>query len=116
MNWLALAIGGGLGALARFSIIKCMVYKAQPYYVATFIVNSVGSLFMGMALHISVNHQELLTAFVVTGFLGAFTTFSTFAFDTVRLIQEKDVRGVFLYPVLTLFAGIIFVTLGWQIL
>lgn len=116
MIWFTLAIGGGLGALVRFGIIKWMEYKAQPYYVATFIVNGVGSFFMGIALHISVNHQELLTAFIVTGFLGAFTTFSTFAFDTVRLIQEKDVRGAFLYPILTLFVGIILVTLGWQIL
>lgn len=115
MIWLVLAIGGGLGALARFGIIKWMEYKAQPYFVATFIVNSIGSFLMGIALHISLE-QQLLTAFVATGFLGAFTTFSTFAFDVVRLLQEKDERSIFLYPVLTLFAGIILVTFGWQII
>lgn len=115
MIWLTLTIGGGLGALARFGIIKWMEHKAQPYYVATFIVNSIGSLLMGIALHISIE-QQLLTAFIATGFLGAFTTFATFAFDTVRLLQEKDKREAFLYPVLTLFAGIILVTFGYQII
>ncbi|WP_397536396.1 fluoride efflux transporter FluC [Rummeliibacillus pycnus] len=115
MIWLVLAIGGGIGAAARYGIVLWMEHKEQPYYVSTFIVNSVGSLLMGLSLHISVD-QQLSTAFFATGFLGAFTTFSTFAFDTVKLIQEKDGRGVFLYPVLTLFAGIILVTLGWQII
>lgn len=115
MIWLLLAIGGGLGAATRYGVVLWMEHKEQPYYVATFIVNSVGSLLMGVALHITVD-QQLSTAFFSTGFLGAFTTFSTFAFDTVKLIREKDFRGVFLYPVLTLFAGIILVTLGYQII
>ena len=114
MNWLVLAIGGGLGAAARYGVILWMEHKEQPYYVATFIVNSLGSFLMGLALHIAVD-QQLSIAFFSTGFLGAFTTFSTFAFDTVKLLQEKDFRGGFLYPILTLFAGIILVTLGYQI-
>ncbi len=114
MIWILLAIGGGLGAAARYTVVLWMEHKEQPYYVATFIVNSIGSLLMGFALHIAVD-QQLSTAFFATGFLGAFTTFSTFAFDTVRLMQEQDYRGVFLYPVLTLFAGIILCTLGYQL-
>lgn len=114
MIWLVLAVGGGLGTLARYGMIVWMEHQKQPYYVATFIVNSVGSLLMGLALHITVD-QQLWTVFLATGFLGAFTTFSTFAFDTVRLLREHDKRVAFLYPVLTLFAGIILVTLGWQI-
>ena len=115
MIWLALAIGGGLGAATRYAVMLWMDHKEQPYYVATFIVNSLGSLIMGFVLHISID-QQLSTAFFATGFLGAFTTFSTFAFDTVKLMQEQDYRGVILYPVLTLFAGIILCTLGYQIL
>lgn len=115
MIWIIIALGGGFGALARYGVTLWMERKEQPYYVATFIVNSVGSLLMGLVLHIAIA-QQLFTAFFVTGFLGAFTTFSTFAFDTVRLLQDQDLRGAFLYPVLTLFAGIILVTFGWQIL
>lgn len=114
MIWLVLAAGGGLGAFARYMIILWMEHKKLPYFMATFVVNSLGSLLMGLVLHISVD-QQLPAAFLATGFLGAFTTFSTFAFDTVRLMQEKDYRGVFLYPVSTLFVGIILVTLGWQL-
>ncbi|MGR6899054.1 fluoride efflux transporter FluC [Rummeliibacillus sp. BSL5] len=114
MIWLILAAGGALGALSRYMVTLWMGRLTQPYYVATFIVNSLGSFLMGLALHIATD-QQLLSAFFAIGFLGAFTTFSTFAFDTVRLMQEGNHRGVFLYPALTLLAGIAFVTFGWQI-
>ncbi|MBK3494555.1 fluoride efflux transporter CrcB [Viridibacillus sp. YIM B01967] len=114
MTWLLIAAGGGLGAMTRYGVVMWMKRKDQPYFIATFLVNSIGSLLMGMALHLGVENTSL-SAFFTIGFLGAFTTFSTFAFDVVKLIEERDFRAVLLYPLLTLFAGIILVTLGWQI-
>ncbi|ETT82881.1 fluoride efflux transporter CrcB [Viridibacillus sp. FSL R5-0477] len=114
MIWLLIAAGGGLGAITRYGVIEWMKRKDQPFFIGTFLVNSVGSLLMGMALHIGAE-QETFSSFFIIGFLGAFTTFSTFAFDVVKLIEERDYRAVLLYPVLTLFVGIVFVTLGWQI-
>lgn len=114
MIWLLIATGGGLGAITRYGVIEWMKRKDQPFFIATFLVNSVGSLLMGMALHLGAE-QATLSSFFTIGFLGAFTTFSTFAFDVVKLIEERDYRAMLLYPVLTLFVGIVFVTLGWQI-
>lgn len=115
MTWLLVAVGGGLGAVARYGVIEWMKRKEQPFFISTFLVNSVGSLLIGMALHLGAE-QATITSIFTIGFLGGFTTFSTFAFDVVKLIEERDYRAVLLYPVLTLFVGLVLVTLGWQIL
>ncbi|MFD2869532.1 MULTISPECIES: fluoride efflux transporter FluC [Kurthia] len=112
MMMLAVAVGGALGAVVRYALIQWLEKRAQPFYMATFIVNSVGSFLMGMALHLF--QSSVMLALFVTGFLGALTTFSTFAFDTVRLLKINRHKAI-IYMLLTLIVGFGCIVLGYKI-
>ena len=89
---LAVAVGGALGAVARYgsSLLGGLVF-GRDTWITTFAINVFGSFLLGaLAGLISrrVEHWQLLNGLVAIGFLGAFTTFSTYALETVRLWQE----------------------------
>ncbi|ORE96607.1 camphor resistance protein crcb [Stappia sp. 22II-S9-Z10] len=84
---LCVALGGAIGALGRFwanIVISGLAGAALPY--ATFAVNVLGSFLIGVLATLLAGRMAL-TALVVTGMLGGFTTFSTFSIETVRLIE-----------------------------
>jgi CrcB protein len=91
MQWLAIAIGGALGAMGRYAVV---VYAfpliANRFPLGTLIVNLAGSFLLGVCYVLIVDNNLLgpqwrLT--LMTGFLGAFTTFSAFALEAVQLWQ-----------------------------
>jgi CrcB protein len=88
----ALAAGGAFGAIMRFWVsggVYAWLGRDFPY--GTLSVNVIGSFFIGIA-SILLTEKLTLTAevrsFVMIGFLGAFTTFSTFSLETLFLLQE----------------------------
>ncbi|THB69134.1 MAG: fluoride efflux transporter CrcB [Gammaproteobacteria bacterium] len=92
--FLAVALGGALGALSR-SLLSDFVYnlagKEFPY--GTLCVNIVGSFIIGV-LYIVLSdkmNNGALASMLITGFLGALTTFSTFSLDTVKLLENGRV-------------------------
>lgn len=98
LNALAVALGGALGALARYGVYALLVPpRDRPHHGllhpvwATCFVNLAGCLLLGLFLgwfHKRGPADDRLRALITTGFLGAFTTFSTFAGDVVRLTHE----------------------------
>lgn len=90
---IAVAAGGALGAVARhLSVLLTARLLGGGFPYGTLIVNVVGSLLIGatfqwLLLRGGESSAEL-KAFVMVGFLGAFTTYSTFALETVQLLQE----------------------------
>lgn len=92
MMILAIAIGGALGAVARFagvSTIGMVLGPAFPY--GTLIVNIVGSFLAGLCLMILGERfivQPELRGLLMIGFLGGFTTFSAFSIESVSLLME----------------------------
>ena len=90
--YLALALGGALGAIARYWIGGGLNQSGQlTFPLGTLSVNVLGSFFMG-GLYIYLSERpELSEAYrhlVLTGFLGALTTFSTFSLETLLLIEQ----------------------------
>ncbi len=92
MEYIAIALGGGIGAVLRYWItllVQSWTGPGFPY--GTLAVNVVGSLLIGFIvvfLHHRFHGNEIVRLFLVIGVLGGFTTFSTFSLDTVYLIQS----------------------------
>ena len=99
----AIAIGGGIGALARH-YLSTAVYQATgtafPYGI--FVVNILGGLIMGIIVELGalkLNFTPEMRAFLTTGILGGFTTFSTFSLDAALLIERGDWTNALIYMV-----------------
>jgi CrcB protein len=95
MIWLAVAVGGALGSLARFGVnVLAEHMLARPVPYATAAVNLAGSLAIGvLAGQIASGRLvmgQLGRAFVLVGILGGFTTFSSFMLDTQTLTHGGD--------------------------
>jgi len=89
---IAVAIGGASGAVMRWlmaSGIQKMAGGAFPW--GTFAVNAIGSFLLGFLFVWLIERStagELLRLALTVGFLGAFTTFSTYSLESIRLLQE----------------------------
>jgi CrcB protein len=88
-------VGGFFGAASRFGINQLTQrYLIHPFPVATLIVNVVGSFLIGFLYEYFRDHPSLpyVTLFLVVGFLGAFTTFSAFSFETIGLVKRGELQ------------------------
>ncbi len=90
---LIVALGGALGTLARFGVFGLVRHVAPGQFPwATLVANGLGCLFFGLVVGLA-EHKQWLQGesrlFLLTGFLGAFTTFSTFAYDTADLVERS---------------------------
>ena len=108
------AFGGFLGAIARFSISEWIKKQLnRPGFVATFFINGVGSFLLGLCMGYGVNDE--IQNLLCIGFLGAFTTFSTFSFEVVQLLENHKYRMAFFYLFGSLLLGILMATGGFFI-
>lgn len=92
MTILGLAIGGGLGALARYQLTGVVATRARsPFPTGTLTVNVVGSFLLGswVALALAGRIPDSVLVWGGAGFLGAFTTFSTFIYETLQLLEDQ---------------------------
>ncbi|MBT6257987.1 MAG: fluoride efflux transporter CrcB [Alphaproteobacteria bacterium] len=101
MNWIAIAIGGAIGAVSRYGIAQAviMINGANAAPLATTMVNVIGSGLMGVIYgYLSAGGMmaETVRVFIMIGFLGALTTFSTFSMDIMAAID----RGQIIYAVI----------------
>lgn len=99
--WLSVAAGGALGAVLRHGVnIASAATWGTSFPFATMIVNILGSLILGVLTAIFAhyyNPSPEVKAFLVTGLLGAFTTFSTLSLDTITLFERGQYEYMALY-------------------
>ena len=102
---LAVACGGALGAVGRhFLAAKVMQLAGTGFPLGILVCNVLGSLLMGLlveAMALAWSPSLELRALMTVGFLGAFTTFSTFSMDTVLLAGRGQMGAAVLYVVLS---------------
>ncbi|EIT84782.1 camphor resistance protein CrcB [Fictibacillus macauensis ZFHKF-1] len=109
--YILVALGGFFGAITRFSL-STMIKRIWPitFPLATFFINSIGSFLLGWIVGIHANlHMQWL---VGTGFMGAFTTFSTFTLESIQLMQQRKWGVLLLYVGGSYSVGILCAFLG----
>lgn len=108
-TFVAIAVGGALGALARYGVGLALPHAPGAFPLGTFLVNVAGCLLIGVLIvqltEVTTAHR-LVRPFLATGILGGFTTFSTYATDAELLLGTGQVGTAAGYVVGTLVAAV----------
>lgn len=115
---LGIAVGGALGALARYGVDEWIGRRTGAFPWGILVVNVSGAFLIGVAVEALEPRFEgaawLRTA-VVTGFLGAYTTFSTFSLDTYRLLDQGELDQALVNVLGSVVLGLLAVWLGLRV-
>ncbi|MFN0184390.1 MAG: fluoride efflux transporter CrcB [Aquabacterium sp.] len=113
---LAVAAGAALGALLRWASAIALNHLVPALPLGTLLVNCLGGLLMGVAL---VGFEPVASAtwrlFVVTGFLGGFTTFSAFSAESLLLLQQGQGGGALLHTTAHVLGALACTALGFML-
>jgi CrcB protein len=119
-----IALGGALGSLSRYWL-GGVIQRVYPgtFPLGTLVINVTGSLLIGFLLRYSLDSAAVsaeVRAFLTIGFCGGYTTFSTFSWEAIRLIDDGDWRRATLYiaasVLLSLLATVLGIMLARQVL
>ena len=118
MNVLLVFLGGGLGAVSRYLVGLVLANSQHTLPWTTLLVNTIGSFLIAVffAWHIHrmpmSSHYRLI---LVTGFLGGFTTFSSFSYESLQLYEQKGVLWMLVNVLFNVVGSILAAFAGWQI-
>lgn len=115
-----IAVGGALGALARYAASELWPTAPGTFPTTTFAINVLGSALIGVVVVLVTDvwaapagsARTLLRPFLVTGVLGGFTTFSAYSLETERLFRDGQPLLALTYAALTVLAAVAAVTLS----
>jgi fluoride exporter len=105
---LAIALGAALGAPTRYGVAQVIHVAPGSFPWSTFVVNVTGSFVLGMSMALILERfppSRYLRPFVATGFLGAYTTYSTFAVETDLLVKQGHAAIGVAYAAASLVTG-----------
>ena len=114
-----LIIAGGIGALLRYSVsLFFLIYTNTNFPLGVLLVNILGSFLFGLIRALSEDKGIIgpeVRLVILVGFLGSFTTFSTFAFDNISLFSNGQIGYFIINILLNNLLGIFFVYLGFKV-
>jgi len=108
-NVFVVGAGGFIGAVLRYLIGLIPLKQAAEFPVKTFFINIIGSFVIGLVAAYSIKHSECkqsLQLFLKVGICGGFTTFSSFALETMNLMEKGNTLYATLYPCLSIVLGV----------
>jgi fluoride exporter len=110
------ALGSAVGGASRFALSTFVQQRASSAFpFGTLIVNITGSLILGLVLRYALASPSVsaeMRALLTTGFCGGYTTFSTFSYESIALIEDGDYRRAAIYIVLSVVVSLIATFLG----
>lgn len=121
LRWLVVMAGGALGALGRYAVSGWVarLTRQSPFPYGTLTVNVAGALVLGFLMSATTSGRLGLSQstriLLGVGMLGAFTTFSTFTYETVEAARAGDLRGAVLNVVVSLVLGLSACWLGLKL-
>jgi CrcB protein len=114
VTYVLVAVGGAAGSLVRYSLGKFITEKSNTTFpIGTFIINITGAILLGVISTIGLSNNMMLL--LGDGFLGAYTTFSTFMYEGFNLFQGKEKLNAFIYILFSLILGVVGYALGSKI-
>jgi len=109
------AVAGAFGALARYGLEGLVSRRAGLFPWGTFVVNVSGALLLGFVFTLLADRLTVtpwIRSTIAIGFLGAYTTFSTFSFESYRLLEDGAIGLALANTLGSLAAGLVAVYLG----
>jgi CrcB protein len=104
MDLILVGVGGAIGSLSRYQLGKLLSKRKRIFPVGTFIINITGAALLGVVTSLDIGSSAyLLTA---DGFLGAFTTFSTFMYEGFELFRGNKKINALIYIFVSLLLGV----------
>jgi CrcB protein len=107
-------IGGSFGAISRYALSTLIKRRISAEFpVSTFTINLIGSFLIGILMAANTgNFNQLL---LCTGFMGGFTTFSTFEMENINLFQDRNYKTLLLYTATSCICCIMIAILGLKL-
>jgi CrcB protein len=115
-NYLIIGLGGFLGAVARYSVALWVGQRwGRTFPLGTFVVNISGSFLISLLMSLFTERfmvSPQVRLFLVVGFIGAYTTFSTFEYETGNLLKDGEWSIALANVILSVIAGFVALKLG----
>ena len=114
-NFVAVAVGGGLGACSRYGLSVLLADSTTRFPYATVLANLSGAFLAGFIVTMLASRglgASIASLFIVTGFLGGYTTLSAFSVDTLKLVQGGALMPALINVVLTVAGAMVAVVIG----
>jgi CrcB protein len=121
MAWIAIAVGGALGSVARHGVnhLVHVRWLTTRFPIGTVVVNVAGCFVIGLLAGLLASERIALRAhwreFVFVGLLGGFTTFSTFGLDTFVLMRTHSAGQAAINVIVQVAGGLLAVWVGYQV-
>jgi fluoride exporter len=115
LHFIIVGIGGIFGSITRYKLGKIISEKYDSTFpTGTFLINISGAFLLGIISNIGLNSN--LYYLIGDGFLGAYTTFSTFMYEGFNLFRENEKLNAITYFCITLVLGIVSYAIGTYII
>ena len=116
MVYLYVGLAGSLGALTRY-FVGYILFSSSVFPIATLLINLIGCYvltYLATRVFRKSKLSSKIQSAITTGFIGSFTTYSTFSVETVDLFEQKEFLLAVVYVFTSVVGGLVMSLLGWK--